>query len=104
MELITEELKKIMKDYALYSQENEKDPMVLAKFFNPSGAGTWYLTEYDPLQHLGFGYVTGLGGDELGYISLEEMAEIRLPGGLTIERDLYWTTCRLSEIQSGAKS
>ena len=29
-------------------QEQVKDPTVVAKFFNPTGAGTWYATEYDP--------------------------------------------------------
>jgi hypothetical protein len=26
-------------------QENVKDPIVICKFFNPTGAGTWYATE-----------------------------------------------------------
>ena len=30
------------------SQENAKDPLIIVKFFNPAGAGTWYATEYDP--------------------------------------------------------
>ena len=103
MKLITPEFEALMKDFPLYSQENEEDPVVPVKFFNPCGAGTWYLTEYNPENHLAFGYVTGLGGDELGYISLDELSEIRLVAGLTIERDLHWTPCRLSEIKSGIR-
>ena len=61
MKLITPEFEELMKDYSLYSQEKEDDPLVVSKFFNPVGAGTWYLTEYNPEDHLAFGYVTGLG-------------------------------------------
>ena len=103
MKLITPEFEEIMKDYPFYSQEKEDDPLVVSKFFNPMGAGTWYLTEYNPEDHLAFGYVTGLGEDELGYISLDEMEGIRLPGGLTLERDLYWKLCRLSEVKAGRR-
>jgi len=103
MKLITPEFEELMKDYPLYSQEKEDDPLVVSKFFNPVGAGTWYLTEYNPEDHLAFGYVTGLGEDELGYISLDEMEGIRLPGGLTLERDLYWKPCRLSEVKAGRR-
>ena len=35
--------------------------------------------------------------DELGYVSLKELEEVRLPFGLTIERDLYWSEKPLSE-------
>ena len=97
MKLITKEFVEQMKAHPLYSQENEKDPMVVAKFFNPCGSGTWLVTEYDPSDKLAFGYVMGLGEDELGYISLEEMESVKLPFGMTIERDLYFKSKRLSE-------
>jgi hypothetical protein len=29
-------------------QDNSADPVVIAKFFNPAGTGTWYATEYVP--------------------------------------------------------
>lgn len=100
MKLITKEFVELMKERPLYSQENEKDPLVVAKFFNPCGSGTWLVTEYDPTDKIAFGYVMGLGDDELGYISLEEMESVRLPFGLTIERDLHFRPQRLSECSS----
>ena len=103
MKLITPEFVELLKDYPLYSQENEEDPLIIAKFFDPCGSASWYITEYDPEQKTAFGFVTGLGTDELGYVSLEEMEAISRPHGLTIERDLYWKPCKLSEVQSGAK-
>lgn len=82
------------------SQENVKDPIIIAKFFNPAGRGTWYATEYLPEDKVFFGYVSihGGGDDELGYFSLKELEDLRLPFGLGIERDLYFKEKPLSEV------
>jgi hypothetical protein len=103
MKLITPEFEALFKDYPLYSQENEKDPLVVAKFFDPCGSATWYVLEYDPIETIAFGYVTGLQEDELGYTSLVELESIERPFGLTIERDLYFVQKRLSEFKNGGK-
>lgn len=97
MKLITEEFIATMKPYPLGSQEHEKDPFVPAKFFNPVGGETWFITEYDPETKIAFCYVEGMAEDELGSVSLEEMESIKLPLGLTIERDLHFKPRRLSE-------
>lgn len=102
MKLLTLEFIETMKNNPLYSQEKEKDPMVVAKFFNPCGSQTWYITEYSPEEKIAFGYVTGMGFDEFGYISIEELEGIKLPFGLTIERDCHFKPCRLSECSSFA--
>lgn len=67
----------------------EPDPAPVVKLFNPVGAATWLATELDRdgdtlfgLADLGFGY------PELGSFSLAEIAAVRLPFGLRIERDL----------------
>jgi len=99
MKLITPELEALFKDYPLYSQENEDDPLVIAKFFDPCGSATWYMLEYDPIEKIAFSYVTGLTVDELGYTSLTELESIERPFGLTIERDLYFTQSRLSKFK-----
>jgi DUF2958 family protein len=101
LKLITPELEELFKDYPLYSQENEKDPLVVVKLFDPAGSATWFLTEYDPEQKLAFGFVTGLAHDELGYVSLEELESIERPFGLTIERDLFFTQQKLSNFKGG---
>lgn len=97
MNLITEEFIEVMKAYPLRSQEQMKDPLVLTKFFNPVGAQTWFILEYEPETKIAFSYVTGMYGDEFGYVSIEELESIVLPYWLTIERDLYFKPCRLSE-------
>lgn len=83
------------------SQENESDPIIIAKFFDPCGAGTWYATEYDPKDKIFFGYVTlgmGDGFDEWGNFSLDELESVRGKMGLGIERDRHFSEQRASEI------
>ena len=96
MKLLTKELEQ--KFAKTGSQETSKEPIVIAKFFNPMGAGTWLATEYFPETKTFFGSVT-LGYEwELGYFSLEELEEVQLPFGMKIERDLYFGEKKLSEL------
>jgi hypothetical protein len=60
MKLITKEFETLFKDYPLYSQEEVKDQLVIAKLFDLCGSATWFLTEYDPVEKIAFSYVTGL--------------------------------------------
>lgn len=72
--------------------------MATVKLFNPTGAGTWYLSEYDSNERMAFG-ASDLGyGAELGYIGMEELVAFRGRFGLPIERDLHFTPCLLSEV------
>ena len=74
------------------SQASRKDPLIIAKFFNPTGAGTWYASEFDPKTRTFFGYVSIFGdwNDEWGSFSLDELEDFRGKFGLGIERDLYF--------------
>jgi len=98
MKLMTKELEARFKEVG--SQEDTKDPIIIAKYFNPSGAGTWYATEYSPEERLFFGYVSIFGdlNDEWGYFSLNELESFKGQFGLGIERDLYFGERRASEI------
>ncbi|TSC54106.1 MAG: Uncharacterized protein LiPW30_762, partial [Parcubacteria group bacterium LiPW_30] len=55
MQLLTLELEQRFKKIG--SQENNADPLVIAKYFWPYGGGYWYATEYDPETKIFFGYV-----------------------------------------------
>jgi hypothetical protein len=94
VKLVTQDLKTLLPK--LGSLENERDPLVPVKFFQPWGGWTWYATEYDPEDRVCFGLVDGFE-QELGYFSLDELEAVRGPGGLTLERDLHWTPKPLSE-------
>ena len=81
-------------------QEGTRDPLVIAKFFNPAGAGTWYATEYDPLARCFFGYVSIFGdwNDEWGYFSLNDLESVTVRFGLGIERDRYFAERPMSQV------
>ena len=96
MKLLTEELKSRFAKVG--RQEDKEDPIIICKFFNPTGIGTWFATEYDPEEKMFFGYVSLFGdyNDEWGSFSLAELEEFRGLGGLGIERDLYFDECQAS--------
>ena len=97
MKLITKELENRFSKVG--SQENDKNPIVIAKFFNPSGIGTWYATEYNPKDKIFFGYVSLFGdhNDEWGSFSLAELESVKGAFGLGIERDLYCKEQRIED-------
>ena len=67
----------------------EPDPMPVVKLFNPLSAGTWLATELWEDSDTLFGLADlGFGCPELGAFSLRELASLRLPYGLGIERDI----------------
>ena len=67
------------------------------KFFTPWTSWTWYGLEFDG-DDIFFGLVDGLEC-ELGYFSISELESIRGPGGLRIERDLYFKPTPLKKLQ-----
>lgn len=93
MKLLTKEI--IKKLPPLYSQENNPDPLVVVKFFDPFSQWTWYAIEYDPKERIFFGFVVGFE-EEMGYFSLDELESIG-----RIERDEYWKPVRLSLVKAG---
>jgi hypothetical protein len=76
------------------------DPLPVVKLFTPDAHATWLLTELDPEDgDTAYGLCDlGLGLPELGTVRLSELASIRGPLKLPIERDLYFIAQRtLSE-------
>ncbi|ADZ69047.1 DUF2958 domain-containing protein [Polymorphum gilvum] len=71
---------------------NTHDFWPVVKLFCPWGAATWLLSELDPDEpDIAFGLCDlGMGSPELGSVRLSEIAAIRGPGGLTIERDQHF--------------
>ncbi len=103
MKLLTKELIKRFEQVG--RQEDSSDPLVIVKFFNPCGAGTWYATEYDPESREFFGFVSIFGdwNDEWGSFSLDELENYHGNFGLGIERDLYFDEQRISQVVPKAK-
>lgn len=96
MKLINAEL---IAKFAKTGRQDVKDPIVIAKFFNPCGRQSWYATEFCPDSKIFFGYVSLFGDscDEWGSFSLEELESVKGHLGLGLERDLYCGYKPLSE-------
>lgn len=92
MKLTTATIIKKFEKNPIGSQDGKGlEAKVLVKYFNPCGRGTWLITEAEKLEDgdwLLYGYCH-IYEWEWGYVSLRELESIKLPFGLTIERDLY---------------
>jgi len=95
MKLITKEIENRFREIG---RQDVPNPIVVVKFFNPCGPGTWYAIEYDHENRICFGYVTGLGYSEWGSFSVQELEELKCPPlGLPIERDQYTSEKKITE-------
>tara|TARA_R100001377_G_C3194901_1_gene112291 strand:- start:1618 stop:1917 length:300 start_codon:yes stop_codon:yes gene_type:complete len=99
MKLLTKEL--INKFNKIGSQENIDDPIIVAKFFHPFSNYTWYATEYNDETKMFFGMVHNQY-KEMGYFSFMELFSLII-GGIHVERDLYFTRKKLSDLEKENK-
>lgn len=100
MKLLTKEIiDRTPKTYA-NAEKDSVETMVTAKFFDPAGSFTWYLTELDDDKDYAFGFVTSqfCPEGELGYFSINELEETKGAFGLGIERDLHFQPKSLKEV------
>ena len=81
------------------AQDGTKEFKAEVKLFNPTGVGTWYLSELDPETNIAFG-LCEIHEKELGYVSLNELSEFKGQFGLGIERDKYFTPKTLDECRN----
>lgn len=98
MKLLTKEIEKRFAKVG--DQSNVENPIVVAKFFNPAGAGTWFATEYYPETKIFYGYVSLFNTEhenEWGNFSLEELESVNVGFGLGIERDAFCTEKTINE-------
>jgi len=83
----------IMREIHVAREWAEPDPAPALKLFNPLGPATWLATELARDDDTLFGLADlGFGCPELGSFSLSEIASVRLPFGLAIERDEHFAT------------
>ena len=87
MQLLTQDLRARL----IANGKTQGDHAPVVKFFSPVGAATWLFSELDADGDTLFGLCDlGFGCPEMGSASLAEIAAVKLPFGLTIERDLYF--------------
>jgi hypothetical protein len=97
MELFTKEIEsKAQAQYPL-GADMEKQKVV-AKFFNPTGAGTWYLINQDPENPDYCWGICHISDTEVGSFSKSELENYRGRFGLGFERDLYFDEINASEL------
>ena len=90
MKLLTKAIETALADPR---RTHETAQVPVCKFFNPCGAATWliYAREHEEPDVLWCLADLGMGCVEYGTVSLSELQSLRLPFGLTIERDLCFT-------------
>ena len=115
---VTDEMRDYFEKYPYGSQdgiENPEDIKVLAKFFNPAGAGTWIATEFDgydsngdPLLYgcatLGYGWEWGMlpTFSEMKSIDIAEAGHLRIEKDRSVDvgDDLFFTLWRDGDLKA----
>jgi len=88
MMLLTKEIERAFEKQGYVGDKKPNEIKVICKLFNPVGAGTWYLYERENEDI--FWCFANLGDSDMaecGTVSLSELKGLRLPLGLSIERD-----------------
>ena len=98
MQILTKAIKeKLIANHK--EQDGTKKFKAVLKLFNPTGIGTWYLSELDPETNNAFGLCC-LQEKELGYVNLDELLEFKGQFGLGIERDKFFKPKSLKECET----
>jgi len=93
MKLLTKAIRdKLISNH--HKQDGTKSFRAVVKLFNPTGAGTWYLSELNPDTNVAFG-ICQIHEKEFGYVSIDELSEYKGTFGLGIERDRYFSPTSL---------
>lgn len=89
MKIITKEIEEAFEKQGDTSQKSMSEIKIVMKLFNPLGAGTWYIFEkLDEDTYMGFVNLYDSELAEIGTISMQELMNLKLPLGLSIERDI----------------
>ncbi len=112
----------LIRGYLHSDETGESADNALIHFFNPYGAGDWFISEAMPLDSEGepipdrpqdaadwhmFGFAN-IGDDrsaELGYTLLSQLQEIKLTRyKFPLERELIWSPKPLADIQEKSRA
>lgn len=83
----------------LYATEEEDNPLIVARFYNPIGRGEWHLMEGE-IREEGF-LCYGLADifeKELSYWTMEDLEELSVSLGVFIQRDDSFKPCRYEDV------
>ena len=98
MKLFTKSIdEQLFKQYPLGA--NLENQQVVAKIFNPYGAGVWYLLNSDPEDPDYLWAIVDLFEVEMGSASRSELESLKVPPfNLGLERDLYFEPINAKEL------
>jgi|TARA_R100001530_G_scaffold45791_1_gene34436 hypothetical protein len=97
MQLLTKAQKaKMIKNYK--NQDGTKEFKAVVKLFNPTGQGSWYLSELNPDTNVAFG-LCKISDEEFGYVDLNELTSFKGQMGLSIERDRWFIPTNFSDLK-----
>tara|TARA_B100000085_G_C18162183_1_gene357911 strand:- start:158 stop:475 length:318 start_codon:yes stop_codon:yes gene_type:complete len=94
--LLDSQYKKLVANHK--AQDGTKTFKAVVKLFNPTGIGTWYLSELNPETNVAFG-LADVHEKELGYVDLNELQQFKGQFGLGIERDKWFKEQSLEILQ-----
>lgn len=95
--------RQLFKQYSLGSNLSKQE--VVAKIFNPTGAGTWFILNSDPEDPDYLWAIVDLGyGAEVGSVSRSELENYRGRFGLGFERDLGFDPINAEELYQGLRN
>ena len=94
--------RQLFKQYALGSDLSKQE--VVAKIFNPMGAGTWFILNSDPNDPDYLWAIVDLGyGAEVGSVSRSDLETYRGRFGMGFERDLSFDPVNALELYNGLR-
>ena len=92
--------RQLFKQYALGSDLSKQE--VVAKIFNPTGSGTWFILNSDPEDPDYLWAIVDLGyGAEVGSVSRTDLETYRGRFGMGFERDLSFDPINAEELYNG---
>lgn len=109
LKFMTKEIERAFDRQGDTSMKSAEEIKVIAKWFNPEGAGSWYCYEHDKEDNTLWCFVN-LGMPEFaecGRVSINEMKSVRGKRfGLGIERDQFFPIGKytLAEVRDTIKS
>ena len=103
IKFMTKEVERAFERQGDTSRKSADDIKIIAKWFNPTGVGTWYCYEYDKVDNIMQCFVN-IGDPmfaESGSVSVDELQSFRGRSGLGIERDIHFPIGKyaLSEVR-----